>query len=270
MRITCADGARAPATPTPSAPAARRWWRCCATISRRCSSARDADRGRGDLEATCSSTPTRPPSARSPASRWRRSTPRCGTALPARRAAAVAGWRAARSARVPVYTHRGRLAAPPAADELVDETLRRRREGFRGAKLKVGKPAIGRGRRAGSPPCARRSASDFEIMVDANQASPSPRRCAARGRTRRCNLAWFEEPLPAEDLGGHVRARRAARRCRSPSASRCTRPRTSASTSSGAPARSCRSTRADRRHHAVAQGGAPRRDIQRRRCARTS
>ena len=36
VRITCADGARGRrATRTRSAPAARRWWRCCATISRR-------------------------------------------------------------------------------------------------------------------------------------------------------------------------------------------------------------------------------------------
>jgi len=35
VRIRCDDGARGPVTRTPSAPAVRRSWRCCGTISRR-------------------------------------------------------------------------------------------------------------------------------------------------------------------------------------------------------------------------------------------
>ena len=34
--------------------------------------------------------------------------------------------------------------------------------------------------------------------------SPWPKRAAARTRTPDLNLGWLEEPLPAEDLGGHV------------------------------------------------------------------
>ena len=43
------------------------------------------------------------------------------------------------------------------------------------------------------------------------------RQSAAPGTTRPLDIAWFEEPLPADDLGGHVRLR-AAPPCRSPSA----------------------------------------------------
>ena len=45
----------------------------------------------------------------------------------------------------------------------------------------------------------------FELMVDANQGftvSEAIRRARA---FEALDLAWFEEPLPAEDLGGHVR-----------------------------------------------------------------
>jgi hypothetical protein len=35
VRITCDDGAKAPATATRSAPAGRRWWRCWPTTWRR-------------------------------------------------------------------------------------------------------------------------------------------------------------------------------------------------------------------------------------------
>ena len=78
------------------------------------------------------------------------------------------------------------------------------------------------------------------------------------------DLAWIEEPLPAEDLDGHVRLAALRPRCRSPSANRstaCALPRISAAR------RAARivqvDVRADRRHHAVAQGRASRRGLQR-------
>lgn len=106
-------------------------------------------------------------------------------------------------ARVPLYTTEGGwLHIEPA--KLIDETLAAKEQGFRGAKIKVGKPhlaedldrleavrqEVGRG---------------FELMVDANQGftvSEAIRRARA---FEALDLAWFEEPLPAEDLGGHVR-----------------------------------------------------------------
>ena len=118
-------------------------------------------------------------------------------------------WQAAGGAQraVPVYTTEGGWLHLP-IEQLVEETVAAKAAGFRGAKIKVGRPHDRRGRRAAR---AVREAvgPDFEIMVDANQASPWPRRSAARGTSRRCDLAWFEEPLPAEDLGGHAGSQRA-------------------------------------------------------------
>jgi L-alanine-DL-glutamate epimerase-like enolase superfamily enzyme len=104
--------------------------------------------------------------------------------------------------RIPIYTTEGGWLHLSTA-ELVDEGLQAREKGFRGAKMKVGKPHV-------AEDVARLSAlrgalgSEFEIMIDANQAftiSEARRRAAAFGPF---SLAWLEEPLPAEDLAGHV------------------------------------------------------------------
>jgi L-alanine-DL-glutamate epimerase-like enolase superfamily enzyme len=81
--------------------------------------------------------------------------------------------------------------------------MQARNAGFRGAKVKVGKPsAVEDAERL----TAFRAGvgRDFELMVDANQVftvSEAVRRARA---FEAFELAWFEEPLPAEDLGGHV------------------------------------------------------------------
>jgi len=113
-------------------------------------------------------------------------------------------WKAAGGAqtKVPVYTTEGGWLHHPAR-QLIDESVAAKTAGFRGAKLKVGKPSI-------AEDVARLSAvraavgDTFEIMVDANQAftvAEARRRAHAYGPV---NLAWFEEPLPAEDVAGHV------------------------------------------------------------------
>lgn len=104
--------------------------------------------------------------------------------------------------RVPVYTTEGGWLQLP-VETLVQETVNAKAAGFRGAKLKVGKPHV-------SEDVARLAAvreavgADFELMVDANQAftvSEAIRRARA---FEAFDLAWLEEPLPAEDIGGHV------------------------------------------------------------------
>jgi len=105
-------------------------------------------------------------------------------------------------ARIPVYTTEGGWLHLSTA-QLVEEGLQARELGFRGAKMKVGRPHV-------SEDVARLAAlrdavgSEFEIMVDANQAftvSEARRRADAYAPF---GLAWLEEPLPAEDLAGHV------------------------------------------------------------------
>lgn len=119
-------------------------------------------------------------------------------------------WKAAGGAqrRVPVYTTEGGWLHHP-AQQLVDETLAAKAAGFRGAKFKVGKPSIGED--VARLQAVRKAAGDaFEILVDANQAftvAEARRRAHAYAEL---NLGWLEEPLPAEDLGGHVELARVA------------------------------------------------------------
>ena len=106
-------------------------------------------------------------------------------------------------ASVPVYsTEGGWLHVEPQA--LVDDALSVRAQGFGGAKIKVGRPHV-------SEDIARLTAvrdavgPGFEIMVDANQAFTVGEAIRRARQYEPLDLAWFEEPLPAEDLGGHIR-----------------------------------------------------------------
>ena len=120
-------------------------------------------------------------------------------------AAARPLWKEAGGAQaaVPVYsTEGGWLHVEPKA--LVDDALSVKAQGFGGAKIKVGRPHV-------SEDIARLAAvreavgPGFEIMVDANQAFTVAEAIRRARQYEPLDLAWFEEPLPAEDLGGHIR-----------------------------------------------------------------
>ena len=119
-------------------------------------------------------------------------------------------WKCAGGAqpRVPVYTTEGGWLHHP-REQLVDETQAAKAQGFRGAKIKVGRPSLAED--VERLTAVREAAGHaFEIMVDANQAftvSEARRRAHAFSPLM---LAWLEEPLPAEDLGGHVELAAAA------------------------------------------------------------
>jgi L-alanine-DL-glutamate epimerase-like enolase superfamily enzyme len=109
-------------------------------------------------------------------------------------------------ASLPLYTTEGGwLHLEPAA--LVDDAVKAKESGFGGAKIKVGRPHV-------AEDVARLQAvrdacgASFEIMTDANQVFTLDEAI----RRARCyeplDIAWFEEPLPADDLGGHVRLAR--------------------------------------------------------------
>ncbi|MBK9607912.1 MAG: mandelate racemase/muconate lactonizing enzyme family protein [Betaproteobacteria bacterium] len=105
--------------------------------------------------------------------------------------------------QVPVYnTEGGWLHLEPQA--LVEQTLQAKADGFRGAKIKVGRPHV-------SEDVARLAAvraavgNGFEIMVDANQAFTVGEAIRRARHYTDLDLAWFEEPLPAEDIDGHAR-----------------------------------------------------------------
>ena len=114
-------------------------------------------------------------------------------------------WRLAGGAqpRVPVYSTEGGWLQLD-ADTLVRESVQARQQGFRGVKIKIGKPHV-------SEDVARLRAvreavgSDFEIMTDANQCFDVAEAIRRARHFEALDIAWFEEPLPAEDLGGHQR-----------------------------------------------------------------
>ena len=105
-------------------------------------------------------------------------------------------------ASLPVYSTEGGWLHIETAN-LVEDALAARERGFGGCKIKVG--------RAPHEDVARLAAvrdavgPGFEIMTDANQAFTVDAAIRRARLYEPLDLAWFEEPLPAEDLGGHVR-----------------------------------------------------------------
>jgi L-alanine-DL-glutamate epimerase-like enolase superfamily enzyme len=104
--------------------------------------------------------------------------------------------------RIRVYTTEGGWLHIP-TDALVEDAVQAKARGFGGCKIKVGRPLhedVARLR-------AVREAvgEDFEIFTDANQAFAVDEAIRRALRYEEVDIAWLEEPLPADDLGGHVR-----------------------------------------------------------------
>lgn len=113
-------------------------------------------------------------------------------------------WKMAGGAKsaVPVYTTEGGWLHLETA-QLVEQAQLAQQAQFSGAKVKVGKPRLQEDVKRLS---AVRDAvgQDFELMVDANQAftlSEAIRRARAYDGL---NLAWFEEPMPADNIREHA------------------------------------------------------------------
>ena len=114
-------------------------------------------------------------------------------------------WKMAGGAQrqVPTYTTEGGWLHL-SRDEIVEQTLAARDAGFRGAKLKVGRPHVSED--VDRLAAVRAAVGDgFEIMTDANQCFTVSEAIRRARHYETVDLAWFEEPLPAEDLGGHER-----------------------------------------------------------------
>jgi len=110
---------------------------------------------------------------------------------------------------VPMYsTEGGWLHLEPAA--LVEDALAMREAGFRGSKIKIGKPTIA-GDAARLEAVRMALGPDYEIMTDANQSMTQAEASRRLDLLERLNIAWFEEPLPADDIAGHARLTRQAR-----------------------------------------------------------
>ncbi|HWQ39100.1 MAG TPA: mandelate racemase/muconate lactonizing enzyme family protein [Burkholderiales bacterium] len=104
--------------------------------------------------------------------------------------------------KIPVYdTEGGWLHIPTAL--LVENAEEVRSRGFRGVKIKVGKPHVAEDMKRLR--AVRRAIGDsLELMVDANQGFDVPEAIRRARHYEEVDLAWLEEPLPAEDLHGHV------------------------------------------------------------------
>ena len=103
---------------------------------------------------------------------------------------------------VPLYTTEGgwlHIEIPA----LVDDAMRAKAAGFGGSKIKVGRRPQEDVKRLGA--VREAVGTDFEIMVDGNQGANVDDAIRRARLYEPLDLAWYEEPLPAEDLGGHIR-----------------------------------------------------------------
>jgi L-alanine-DL-glutamate epimerase-like enolase superfamily enzyme len=105
--------------------------------------------------------------------------------------------------RLPLYTTEGGWLHL-GSDKLVEDALLMQARGFKGAKLKIGKPR--KSEDVERLTAVRAAVGDgFELMVDANQGlrlDDAQRRAQLLSDL---DLAWIEEPLPADDIGAHTR-----------------------------------------------------------------
>ena len=105
--------------------------------------------------------------------------------------------------RLPLYSTEGGWLNF-SVEELVEGALEAKEQGFLGCKPKVGKPSAAEDvtrleavRAAVGP--------DFAVMGDANQSFTVSEAIRRARLFEPLDLAWFEEPMPAEDLRGHMR-----------------------------------------------------------------
>ena len=103
---------------------------------------------------------------------------------------------------VPMYTTEGGWLYIEVAD-LVADALDAQSKGFSGSKVKIGRPHLAEDR-------ARLNAvrdavgPEYEIMVDANQSFNLAEAKRRAKMLEKFDIAWFEEPMPADDVAEHA------------------------------------------------------------------
>jgi L-alanine-DL-glutamate epimerase-like enolase superfamily enzyme len=108
-------------------------------------------------------------------------------------------------ASVPLYTTEGGWLHIE-TEALVDDAVAAREKGYRGSKIKVGRPIHEDVARL----LAVREAvgAGFEIFTDANQAFAVDEAIRRARHYEAADIGWLEEPLPADDIDGHARLSR--------------------------------------------------------------
>src|SRR5438477_1378180 len=103
---------------------------------------------------------------------------------------------------LPLYTTEGGwLHLAP--DALVDDALAAKAQGFGGAKIKIGRPHVAED--VERLRAVRESVgADWDIMTDANQGFTLSEAIRRARHLEALDIAWFEEPLPADDVAGHA------------------------------------------------------------------
>lgn len=114
-------------------------------------------------------------------------------------------WRLAGGAKssVPLYTTEGGWLHIEAG-ALVEDALAAQAKGFAGSKIKIGRPHLSEDRARLA--AVRAAVGDtYEIMTDANQSFTLPEAIRRAEVLRDAGVAWFEEPMPADDVAAHAR-----------------------------------------------------------------
>ncbi|PJX21021.1 mandelate racemase [Advenella sp. S44] len=106
-------------------------------------------------------------------------------------------------ASIPLYyTEGGWLHLEQA--ELVEEAVRAKAAGFGGAKLKIGRKHVAEDVRRIT--AVREAVGDeWDIMTDANQGFSLDEAIRRARSFEALDIAWFEEPIHADDVGAHRR-----------------------------------------------------------------
>lgn len=107
---------------------------------------------------------------------------------------------------VPVYTTEGGWLHLE-TEALVEDALRAKAAGFGGCKIKVGRTLHEDAARLRA--VREAVGPGFEIMTDANQAFRLDEALRRARSYEGLDLAWFEEPLAADDVAGHAALARA-------------------------------------------------------------
>ena len=102
---------------------------------------------------------------------------------------------------VPLYSTEGGWPHI-STEDLVADAVTIKEAGFAGSKMKVGKPSIAKDR-ARLLAVRKAVGDDFMIMVDANQSFLLAKALRQAEIPADVNVHWFEQPIPADDVGDH-------------------------------------------------------------------
>ena len=103
---------------------------------------------------------------------------------------------------VPMYTTEGGWLHIKTSD-LVADALQAQNKGFSGSKVKIGKPHLSEDR-ASLKAVRDAVGPGYEIMVDANQSFNLAEAKRRAHMLEEFDIAWFEEPMPADDVAQHA------------------------------------------------------------------